>query len=165
MYSCTDTSSTLLKKIHAIAKTNDEIIARVQNTKEVSSFSYILKQNILAGGQPTFSITEKKFSKSATGVISSWRNNNSITLQVVPDVFNDRVEYNLVSFRDVIRLNAALLLVPLLCLFFIELYLFSLFYFRLQKYRLFGESAEAKQELEKFKYNFEVSLDTFLYWY
>ncbi len=110
-HSSPDSVSILLAKIHAIAKINAEIITRIRKAKEVISFSYIVKQsNAVEGGQPIFSLLEEKNSMPAAEVISRWKN-TSLSLQNIPDVFNDRVDYQLKFFKDVARLNAALLLV------------------------------------------------------
>lgn len=53
------------------------------------------------------------------------------------DFFNDKIDFTCIAFDDVCRLNEKLLDVA-------------------TKFDLFGETDRARQELEKFKLNFEV---------
>ena len=68
--------------------------------------------------------------------------NKKQNLVAITDIFNDKLDYNCSSFADAARLNESMLFVA-------------------QKYKLFGRSEESKQELLKFKNNFEI-LQTFL---
>jgi len=70
--------------------------------------------------------------------VTEWeRNTRRSVLVQIKDLFNDHLDYSCTMFKDLVVLNQKMLSVA-------------------EKYEMFGESPKAKEELEKFKTNFEI---------
>jgi hypothetical protein len=144
-----DTCRILIDKINAIQTVNTEIIGRIKPTSgdtiEVYNNRLVL---VDANGPPQYQLTSEKMQVKGNNTILSslsdivafeilcaWTTNSK--LETIWDVFNDKIDYNVTTFEQVVSLNDKMLEV-------------------VRKYQLFGESDKAKTELSKFKTNFEV---------
>jgi len=120
----------LLKKIQAIVTINEEIIQRVKAKQSVvTSCNFTVVQ-----GQFTVEVKETKESQNAQDLIKLWQ--AKVELTPVEDIFNDKIEYTCTTIDDVGNLNGQILRVA-------------------QKFKRFGGSSEAVEDLIKFKENVE----------
>ncbi|CAF1630320.1 unnamed protein product, partial [Didymodactylos carnosus] len=83
-------------------------------------------------------VREFKSKKPASNIIRTWK--DKIELTVIPDIFNDKLNYTCVNYADLVRLNKEMLAV-------------------VHKYELFGDGEKAKNEVNKFLENFQLIRD------
>jgi len=121
----------LLSKIQAIAHINEEIFTRIKNKKKVvTGFRYEINQ-----GSLSIEIKEIKEELEVQNLLKIWE--PKIELKSVEDIFNDNIDYTCKKFEDIIRLNNQMNKV-------------------VQKFRRFGGSSEAIEDITSFMYNFEL---------
>jgi hypothetical protein len=114
----------LLKKIQAIATVNNEIIVRIKSKEKVIFFKYEMGMKRESAFQITLKETKEEI--DAKNISCTWK--GPPLMIPIPDIFNDKININCTSFEDLERLNNEILQVSL-------------------KYRLFGESDDAKNEM------------------
>lgn len=123
-----------LRQVQTIKKQNDEIIKHINGVKVVNRFHYNITQSMV-NKCFKFDVTEKQVEESGSSIINSWT--LSISMIVIPDIFNDKINYSCSKFSDLVRLNNEMHVV-------------------IQKYELFGDSERARQETQKFLENFRL---------
>ncbi|CAF1123401.1 unnamed protein product [Didymodactylos carnosus] len=127
----------LMKQIDSVAKANDEIIKQIDIAKNSNNRLDILQYVISQQQDYTkliLTVQEVKRQKYVKQVIDQWH--QPIELIAIQDIFNDRLNYRCIHFNDLAQLNKAMFIV-------------------VQKYKLFGDTDESKQEVEKFLFNFQ----------
>ncbi len=70
-------------------------------------------------------------------ILNCWKPSGGFLISAVNDLFNDRLNYAPQTFDELVKLNSSMLAVAL-------------------KYEMFGETNKAREELVKFKNNFEI---------
>jgi hypothetical protein len=127
----------LLQVIEKCYIENEELILKISSLKERNAWEYSIE---LDENTKLLSIKETFVTKSGFKMIFAFMNKVQVilgswkpmqSLIVIDDIFNDKISFNYSNFNDLIRLNKELCHVG-------------------KKYRLFGQSAEAKEELDKF---------------
>ncbi|CAF1282823.1 unnamed protein product [Didymodactylos carnosus] len=132
-------SNPVMKEAHRIAKANDQLITKIDTARKTNAQMPTIEYIVISTHSPdskklSLNVREHKSSKPASTIINSWR--NLIELTVIPDLFNDNLNYKCEKYSDLVRLNKEMFVVA-------------------QKFELFGDSARAKAELEKFLTNFQ----------
>lgn len=125
-----------LKGIDALAKSNDEIIQRIDSNARttINLFTYVISSS-----NGIYSVNERSQSQQGSRVVNDYR--ETVELTSIPDIFNDKINYSCKTYQDLKRLNGEMLRV-------------------VQKYELFGDSDKAHQEITKFENNFRLIQST-----
>lgn len=121
-----------LRRIDALAKQNEEIIKKIDlaAATAVNLFTYVIFYS-----DGIYSVEEQRKNQQGSRVANDYR--EAVELAMIPDIFNDKINYSCRNYQDLKRLNGQMLLVA-------------------RKYELFGESDKAHQEITKFENNFRL---------
>lgn len=134
------TLSNILRDIATIKQQNDQKIEHINTTKVVNTFKYFVSRSIVERCLK-LDVIEQQVEQNANEITKAWC--SSTQMIVIPDIFNDKLNYSCQTYSDLIRLNSEMFTVA-------------------QKYELFGDSEKARQEILKFSQNFrliEAALD------
>jgi len=133
-------SDELVAKIRAIGCINREIIERIDSmaSEMLQCKNYYVQQkdDPMKG---LFYVEEVIENSLGSTICENWK--KSISLKPPLDLFNDKLDYNCQSYKDMVRLNDSLLNI-------------------IDKY-MFLDLSRAQIELQKFKINFEI-IQTYL---
>ena len=130
--------SELIKLIDEIAAKNRQTIERINAKlqKSVLTYNYIVEFSRDSKTlNPKFLVQQQQKHVSTKSLIDQWRNDR-IKLSIIPDIFNDKINFDCFTYSNISRLNKAMLRV-------------------VHKYELFGETEKAYEEVNKFYNNFE----------
>jgi hypothetical protein len=125
-----NTNNSRLRSIESLAQSNRETIAML-NSHPRSVIQQVTYRIIHSNGR--FSVHEQKIEQYIKSILNSWQ--GVVNLEVIPDMFNDRISYSCSSYQDIQKLNEQMLSIA-------------------QKYEVFGDSERAQQEIRKLEHNF-----------
>jgi len=121
----------LLASIEETFKKNEALVDSIRTKNKGKRFSYYLGRD----GEGLYTVTEYQTEATYETAMSNWT--PDFTLTVPLDCFNDDLDYEVKSFVQLCDLSLAMLKVA-------------------RKFKLFGGSQDAVDELVKYKWNFEV---------
>ena len=119
-----------LRQIDAMVIANNELIQQINaQNGNINLITYVITRQ--ADGK--HAVAEQTATSPAQTIVAQWK--GSIELTQVPDVFNDKINFQCGNFQDLVRLNRDMSIVA-------------------HKYDLFGDGPRAINEINKFESNY-----------
>lgn len=122
----------MLARIRELHAANVATLAAIASKDFVVARTYVLQWNAPAG---PLEVVENVERVPVSSILRGW--SDAPRLATPTDMFHDRMDYSIATFPDLERVNTAMLAV-------------------VNKYRMFGDTAEAREEVAHFVGNFDA---------